>query len=187
MPLLDQYLRNGEGALDMRVYGVSAQGGKLTMKGEEPSEDRERLLSRPRRTHRAHGEATNVERPTLDLPAIMLTDNGAIKRGVWSAEIRGEDAASGADRRSSAGTADAALHGKAIQDRYNCVRVGSQRRELRHAATLQSQDRHGAEICDTVRLGSANDSNNLKDMRGLRNDRCLLFAYYQISAAEKYF
>src|SRR5665647_3387209 len=36
---------------------------------------------RSRRTLRAHGEAANLERLTPNLPAIMLTDNGAIKRG----------------------------------------------------------------------------------------------------------
>jgi hypothetical protein len=36
---------------------------------------------RSRRTLRAHGEETHVERSTLDPSAIILTDNGAIKRG----------------------------------------------------------------------------------------------------------
>jgi len=44
MPLLDQYLRSGQGALGVRVYGVSAQGGKLSKKGSDPGPDRDRLL-----------------------------------------------------------------------------------------------------------------------------------------------
>ena len=31
-PLLSQYLRNSEGVLDVRIYGVSAQGGQLSKK-----------------------------------------------------------------------------------------------------------------------------------------------------------
>jgi hypothetical protein len=44
MPLLDQYLRSGQGAVGLRVYGVSAQGGRLSKKEHGPGPDRERLL-----------------------------------------------------------------------------------------------------------------------------------------------
>jgi hypothetical protein len=44
-PLLSQYLRNSEGVLDVRIYGVSAQGGQLSKKGDGPGPDRERLLA----------------------------------------------------------------------------------------------------------------------------------------------
>jgi hypothetical protein len=45
LPLLDQYLRHGGDTLDVRVYGVSAQGGQLSKRGEKPGADRDRLLS----------------------------------------------------------------------------------------------------------------------------------------------
>jgi hypothetical protein len=44
-PLLHQFLNNNEGIVDVRVYGVSAQGGQLSKKDTEPGKDRERLLS----------------------------------------------------------------------------------------------------------------------------------------------
>ncbi len=44
MPLLDQYLRSGQGAVGVRVYGVSAQGGRLSKKEDGPGPDRDRLL-----------------------------------------------------------------------------------------------------------------------------------------------
>jgi hypothetical protein len=44
-PLLDQYLRGPEGGGELRIYGVSAQGGPVSKRGEEPSADRDRLLS----------------------------------------------------------------------------------------------------------------------------------------------
>jgi hypothetical protein len=44
-PLLSQYLRNSEGVLDVRIYGVSAQGGQLSKKEDGPGPDRERLLA----------------------------------------------------------------------------------------------------------------------------------------------
>ncbi len=44
MPLLDQYLRSGQGAVAVRVYGVSAQGGQLSKKEDGPGPDRDRLL-----------------------------------------------------------------------------------------------------------------------------------------------
>jgi hypothetical protein len=44
-PLLLQYLQSSEGVLDLRVYGVSAQGGRLSKKIAGPGPDREKLLS----------------------------------------------------------------------------------------------------------------------------------------------
>ena len=44
-PLLSQYLANSEGVLDLRVYGVSAQGGRLSKKKDGPGPDREKLLA----------------------------------------------------------------------------------------------------------------------------------------------
>jgi hypothetical protein len=44
-PLLSQYLENCEGVAGMRVYGVSAQGGKLSKKKDGPGPDREKLLA----------------------------------------------------------------------------------------------------------------------------------------------
>jgi hypothetical protein len=44
-PLLSQYLNNSEAILDLRVYGVSAQGGRLSQKKDGPGPDREKLLA----------------------------------------------------------------------------------------------------------------------------------------------
>jgi hypothetical protein len=44
-PLLSQYLHNSEDVRDVRIYGVSAQGGQLSKKGDSPGPDRERLLA----------------------------------------------------------------------------------------------------------------------------------------------
>lgn len=44
-PLLAQYLVNSEGVLDLRIYGVSAQGGRLSKKKDGPGPDREKLLA----------------------------------------------------------------------------------------------------------------------------------------------
>jgi hypothetical protein len=76
MPLLDQYLRNGEGATDMRVYGVSAQGGKLTKKGEPPSVDRERLLSIVPASKRILIVGNDVSEHDLTAPIKWLTGAG---------------------------------------------------------------------------------------------------------------
>lgn len=43
-PLLSQYLYNSNFAADVRIYGVSAQGGQLSKKSNGPGPDRERLL-----------------------------------------------------------------------------------------------------------------------------------------------
>ncbi|WFU23631.1 hypothetical protein QA649_37410 [Bradyrhizobium sp. CB1717] len=44
-PLLSQYLENSDGVTDVRVYGVSAQGGRLSKKSAGPGPDRDRLLA----------------------------------------------------------------------------------------------------------------------------------------------
>lgn len=44
-PLLSQYLANSGGILDLRIYGVSAQGGRLSKKKDGPGPDREKLLA----------------------------------------------------------------------------------------------------------------------------------------------
>jgi hypothetical protein len=44
MPLLDQFLRGGEVADAVRVYGVSAQGGMFAKKGDKDDEDRKEIM-----------------------------------------------------------------------------------------------------------------------------------------------
>jgi Double-GTPase 1 len=44
-PLLSQYLANSDAVLDLRIYGVSAQGGRLSKKKDGPGPDREKLLA----------------------------------------------------------------------------------------------------------------------------------------------
>ena len=44
-PLLWQYLENSEAVLGLRVYGVSAQGGRLSKKKDGSGPDREKLLA----------------------------------------------------------------------------------------------------------------------------------------------
>jgi hypothetical protein len=43
-PLLAQYLQSSEGVANARIYGVSAQGGRLSKRGHPPGQDRDRLL-----------------------------------------------------------------------------------------------------------------------------------------------
>jgi len=45
MPLLDQFLRGGEIADAVRMYGVSAQGGMYPKKGERDDEERKRIMA----------------------------------------------------------------------------------------------------------------------------------------------
>jgi hypothetical protein len=45
MPLLDQFLRGGEIAVEMRMYGVSAQGGMFPRKGKGDDENRKRIMA----------------------------------------------------------------------------------------------------------------------------------------------
>jgi hypothetical protein len=44
MPLLDQFLRGGEIADAVRMYGVSAQGGMFAKKGDKDDEDRKEIM-----------------------------------------------------------------------------------------------------------------------------------------------
>jgi hypothetical protein len=74
MPLLDQYLRNAEGAADVRVYGVSAQGGQLSKKGGPPGPDRERLLSLDRPSERIKIVGTDVREHDLTGPLLWLSE-----------------------------------------------------------------------------------------------------------------
>jgi hypothetical protein len=45
LPLLDQFLKNGEIATEVRVYGVSAQGGPLSHRDQPPTPERDHLLA----------------------------------------------------------------------------------------------------------------------------------------------
>jgi hypothetical protein len=45
MPLLDQFLRGGEVASAVRIYGVSAQGGMYPKKGQRDDEERKRIMT----------------------------------------------------------------------------------------------------------------------------------------------
>jgi hypothetical protein len=72
-PLLDQFLRNGQGALDVRVYGVSAQGGQLSKKGQPPSPDRDRLLALDCPSERIKIVGTEVGEHDLTCPLLWLS------------------------------------------------------------------------------------------------------------------
>jgi hypothetical protein len=72
-PLLDQFLRNGQGALDMRVYGVSAQGGQLSKKGQAPGPDRDRLLALDHPSERIKIVGTDVREHDLTCPLLWLS------------------------------------------------------------------------------------------------------------------
>jgi hypothetical protein len=72
-PLLDQFLRNGQGALDARIYGVSAQGGELCKKGEAPGPDRDRLLALDRPSERIEIVGTEVREHDLTCPLLWLS------------------------------------------------------------------------------------------------------------------
>jgi hypothetical protein len=45
MPLLDQFLRGGEIADEVRIYGVSAQGGMFPKKGQRDDEHRKQIMA----------------------------------------------------------------------------------------------------------------------------------------------
>lgn len=45
MPLLDQFLRGGELADGVRMYGISAQGGMYPKKGQRGDEERKRIMA----------------------------------------------------------------------------------------------------------------------------------------------
>lgn len=72
-PLLDQFLRNGQGAADVRVYGVSAQGGQLTKKGQDPGPDRDRLLALERPSERIKIVGADVREHDLTSPLLWLS------------------------------------------------------------------------------------------------------------------
>ena len=72
-PLLDQFLRNGQGALEVRVYGVSAQGGQLSKKGEPPSPDRERLLALNHASERIKIVGLDARAHDLTCPLLWLS------------------------------------------------------------------------------------------------------------------
>lgn len=72
MPLLDQYLSNRDAAIDLRVYGVSAQGGQLSKKGTPPSTDRQRLLDLDRSSDRIQITGPEVQEHDLTCPLHWL-------------------------------------------------------------------------------------------------------------------
>jgi Double-GTPase 1 len=71
-PLLSQYLRNSEGVLDVRIYGVSAQGGQLSKKGDGPGLDRERLLAISPPSKRIRIVGPDVAEHDLTRPLLWL-------------------------------------------------------------------------------------------------------------------
>lgn len=72
-PLLDQFLRNGQGASEVRVYGVSAQGGPLSKRGEPPSPDRERLLALNHASERIKIVGLDARAHDLTCPLLWLS------------------------------------------------------------------------------------------------------------------
>jgi hypothetical protein len=72
MSLLDQYVHSKDGASDVRVYGVSAQGGRLSKKGAQPGPDRERLLSMVP-SKRIQIVAKNAKEHDLTAPILWLS------------------------------------------------------------------------------------------------------------------
>ena len=73
MPLLYQYLRNGNGAAEVRAYGVSAQGAPLSKKGESPAPDRDRLLALERPSERIKIVGPDVREHDLTGPLLWLS------------------------------------------------------------------------------------------------------------------
>lgn len=71
-PLLSQYLRNSEGVLDVRIYGVSAQGGQLSKKDDGPGPDRERLLAISPPSKRIRIVGPDVSEHDLTCPLLWL-------------------------------------------------------------------------------------------------------------------
>jgi hypothetical protein len=72
MPLLAQYLKSGLGAADARVYGVSAQGGRLSKKGHAPGPDRDRLLKVQPSSRRIKIVGPDVVEHDLTCPLLWL-------------------------------------------------------------------------------------------------------------------
>lgn len=73
MPLLDQYLRNADGARAVRVYGVSAQGGQLSTKGHGPGPDQDRLLTLRPPSKRIQIVGQDVAEHDLTRPLLWLS------------------------------------------------------------------------------------------------------------------
>ena len=73
MPLLYQYLRNGNGAAEVRAYGISAQGAPLSKKGEPPAPDRDRLLALERPSERIKIVGPDVREHDLTGPLLWLS------------------------------------------------------------------------------------------------------------------
>ena len=73
MPLLDQYLRNGNGAAEVRAYGISAQGAPLSKKGQAPAPDRDRLLALERPSERIKIVGPDVREHDLTGPLLWLS------------------------------------------------------------------------------------------------------------------
>ena len=78
MPLLDQYLKHGIGPAEARVYGVSAQGGQISKKGQAPGPDRDRLLALDRPSERIKIVGPDVRDHDLTGPLLWLS--GAPKK-----------------------------------------------------------------------------------------------------------
>ncbi len=74
-PLLSQYLHNSAGVLDVRIYGVSAQGGRLAKKGDPPGPDRDRLL------------ATNPPSKRIGIVGPGLAENDLTRPLLWLAGL----------------------------------------------------------------------------------------------------
>ncbi|WP_156429369.1 hypothetical protein [Burkholderia sp. TSV86] len=72
MPLLQQYLANTRGPSDVRVYGVSAQGGRLSKKESGPGPDRARLLQVQPPSHRIKITGREVAPHDLTCPLLWL-------------------------------------------------------------------------------------------------------------------
>jgi hypothetical protein len=71
-PLLSQYLRNSDGVIDVRVYGVSAQGGQLSKKGDAPGPDRDHLLEMSPPSKRIWIVGPDVAEHDLTRPLLWL-------------------------------------------------------------------------------------------------------------------
>lgn len=78
MPLLKQYLSGGQGAVDVRFYGVSAQGGRLSKKEDGPGLDRDRLLKVQPPSRRIKIIGPDVAEHDLTYPLLWL--------GGWTAK-----------------------------------------------------------------------------------------------------
>jgi len=73
-PLLAQYLANSEGVLDLRIYGVSAQGGRLSKKKDGPGHDREKLLAIVPASKRIQIVGPEVAEHDITRPLLWLAD-----------------------------------------------------------------------------------------------------------------